>query len=80
MTLQQYKTMVAPGFSSEWSPIYRKRHRTMLYDKCWFSNKPHIIVLTVEECIKKHPDYMRWIYKNLKINWSMHVIAQLNTL
>ena len=57
------------------------RRRTRPWDNCWFSNKPEIIILTVEQAIKQHPNYMRWIYKNLThINWSVYSIQMLELL
>ena len=53
---------------------YGTRRRTRPWDNCWFSNKPDIINLTVEEAINKHPNYIYWCYKNLSINWSVHTI------
>ena len=53
---------------------YQKRRRTRPWDNCWFSNKPHIIILTVEEALNKYPDYILWCYKKLKIEWSTHTI------
>ena len=50
------------------------RVRTRPWDNCWFSNKPEIINLTVEEAIKQHPKYMLWCYANLNIKWSTHTI------
>ena len=50
------------------------RRRTRPWDNCWFSNKPHIISLTVEQAIKAYPSYMLWCYSNLRINWSVHTI------
>jgi len=51
-----------------------RRVRTRPWDNCWFSNKPEIINLTVEEAINKHPKYMLWCYQNLNIKWSTHTI------
>jgi hypothetical protein len=49
-----------------------RRERTRPWDKCWFSNKPHIINLTVEEAANRYPDYMKWVYRNLRgIKWSV---------
>ena len=53
---------------------YGTRRRTRPWDNCWFSNKPDIIKLTVEEAINKHPNYIYWCYKNLSIKWSVHTI------
>lgn len=47
------------------------RRRTRPWDNCWFSNKPHIIKLTVEEALNQYPDYIIWCYKNLNIKWSV---------
>ena len=51
-----------------------KRKRTRPWDNCWFSNKPHIISLTVEQAIKAYPSYMLWCYANLRISWSVHTV------
>lgn len=51
-----------------------KRVRTRPWDNCWFSNRPEIIILTVEEAINKHRSYMLWCYANLNIKWSVHTI------
>ena len=52
-----------------------KRVRTRPWDNCWFSNKPHIIALTIEEAIKRYPSYLVWCYTNLPaIKWSTHTI------
>lgn len=50
------------------------RKRTRPWDNCWFSNKPHIILLTVEQAIERHPQYMLWCYNNLNIKWSVHTV------
>tara|TARA_R110000868_G_scaffold356239_1_gene617789 strand:- start:82 stop:579 length:498 start_codon:yes stop_codon:yes gene_type:complete len=51
------------------------RKRTRPWDNCWFSNKPNIINLTVEQAIIQHPQYMLWCYSNLTgISWSVHTI------
>jgi hypothetical protein len=60
--------------------IVKARQRTRPWDNCWFSNKPHIINLTVEQAIKFYPSYMKWIYQNLSINWSTHTLKLLNQL
>ena len=58
-----------------------KRKRTRPWDNCWFSNKPHIINLTVEQAIKKYPQYMLWCYTNLKnIQWSVHTIKMFQLI
>jgi hypothetical protein len=62
------------------SGYYPKRHRTMLDHPCWFSKKPHIQRLSVAQAIQQHPDYMLWVYNNLSINWSEHVIERLEEL
>jgi hypothetical protein len=54
------------------------RKLTRPWDYCWFSNKPHIIELTVEEAIAKYPQYILWCYNNLSIKWSMHTIKLFN--
>jgi hypothetical protein len=59
---------------------YGTRRRTRPWDNCWFSNKPEIIVLTVEQAVKKHPQYMLWCYSNLRIKWSTHTIKLLEGL
>jgi hypothetical protein len=56
------------------------RRRTRPWDNCWFSNKVDIILLTVEEAVKQHPQYMLWCYNNLGINWSVHTIKLLEGL
>lgn len=48
------------------------RRATRPWDNCWFSNKPHIIALTVEQAISAYPQYMLWCYANLRINWSVY--------
>lgn len=53
---------------------YGTRRRTRPWDNCWFSNKPHIISLTVEEALSKYPDYILWCYEKLSIKWSVHTI------
>lgn len=53
----------------------RKRIRTRPWDNCWFSNKPYMIALTIEEAIKVDPRYLLWCYDNLEsIKWSTHTI------
>jgi len=54
--------------------MYENRRRTRPWDNCWFSNKPDVIVLTVEQAIRQYPDYMQWCYNNLEIKWSVHTI------
>ena len=56
------------------------RRRTRPWDNCWFSNKPHIISLTVEQAIKAHPSYMLWCYANLRINWSVYTIQMFDQI
>ena len=56
------------------------RKRTRPWDQCWFSNKPHIISLTVEQAIVQYPDYILWCYTNLSIKWSTHTIKLLDAL
>jgi hypothetical protein len=53
---------------------YGIRRRTRPWDNCWFSNKPHIIKLTVEQALNQYPDYILWCYKKLNIEWSTHTI------
>lgn len=48
------------------------RRATRPWDNVWFSNKPHIINLTVEQAISAYPSYMLWCYANLRINWSVY--------
>jgi hypothetical protein len=67
-----------PGKLNERNVSNEKRKLTRPWDMCWFSNKPHIISLTVEEAIEKYPDYMLWCYKNLSIKWSTHTIKLFN--
>jgi hypothetical protein len=55
------------------------RKRTRPWDNCWFSNKPHIIILTVEEAYKRYPSYILWCYKNLSIKWSVHTIKMFES-
>jgi hypothetical protein len=58
-----------------------KRKATRPWDMCWFSNQPHILSLNVEEAIHRHPQYMRWVYKNLTgIKWSVFTIRLLEKL
>lgn len=59
------------------SGYYPVRHRTKLEHPCWFSKKPHIQKLSVQQCIENYPNYMLWIYNNLHINWSVRVIEQM---
>ena len=60
---------------------YGTRRRTRPWDNCWFSNKPHIINLTVEDAVRRYPDYMLWCYKNLSIKWSVHTVRLIeNTI
>ena len=56
------------------------RRRTRPWDKCWFSNKPSLINVTVEEACKLEPSYMKWIYRNLHIKWSVYTIEILKKL
>lgn len=67
-----------PGKLNERNVADETRKLTRPWDKCWFSNKPHIITLTVEEAIEKYPDYILWCYKNLSIKWSTHTIKLFN--
>jgi hypothetical protein len=69
-----------PGKLNERNTVNEKRKLTRPWDNCWFSNKPHIITLTVEDAIKKHPQYMLWCYKNLSIKWSTHTIKLFEQL
>jgi hypothetical protein len=59
---------------------YGTRRRTRPWDNCWFSNKPHIINLTVEQAVRQYPDYMLWCYNNLNIKWSTHAIKLFNSI
>lgn len=59
---------------------YGTRRRTRPWDNCWFSNKPHIINLTVEDAVKKYPDYILWCYNNLNIKWSVHTIKLIESI
>jgi hypothetical protein len=59
---------------------YETRRRTRPWDNCWFSNKPHIINLTVEQAVSQYPDYMLWCYNNLEIKWSTHTIKLFNAI
>ena len=62
------------GLPNERDTTWETRQRTRPWDYCWFSNKPHIIVLTVEQALNKYPDYILWCYKKLSIKWSTHTI------
>jgi hypothetical protein len=59
---------------------YETRRRTRPWDNCWFSNKPHIINLTVKEAVSQYPDYMLWCYKNLEIKWSTHTLKLFKSI
>jgi hypothetical protein len=78
--LRQFKNAHRPeskrfeGKLNERDTTSESRRRSRPWDNCWFSNKPHIISLTIEEAISKHPDYMLWCYKNLSIKWSVHTV------
>lgn len=53
---------------------------TRPWDNCWFSNKPHIISLTLEQAIQKHPSYILWCYLNLtKIKWSVYSVRLIES-
>ena len=67
----EYKNFYDKPHDTGW---YGTRRRTRPWDNCWFSNKPHIISLTVEEAVNQFPDYMLWCYNNLNIKWSVHTI------
>jgi hypothetical protein len=57
------------------------RKCTRPWDNCWFSNKPDIITLTVEQACIYYPNYMKWVYTNLtSIKWSVYTIQLLNQL
>lgn len=56
-----------------------ERRSTRPWDNCWFSNKPHIINLTVEEAINQYPNYIMWCYKNLRIKWSVYTIRLIES-
>jgi hypothetical protein len=58
---------------------YGTRRRSRPWDNCWFSNKPHIIILTIEEALNKYPDYIMWCYKNLDIKWSVHTVKLIQS-
>lgn len=61
--------------------LCENRKRTRPWDNCWFSNKPHIINLTVEQAINKYPQYMLWCYDNLtRISWSVYTIRMFENL
>lgn len=64
----------------KWTWNDETRRRTRPWDQCWFSNKPHIISLTVEQAIVQYPDYILWCYTNLSIKWSTHTIKLLDAL
>jgi hypothetical protein len=58
-----------------------KRRCTRPWDNCWFSNKPDVICLTIEQACSYNPSYMKWIYKNLTyIKWSVYSIRILEKL
>lgn len=68
-------------FEKPYERLCEKRKRTRPWDNCWFSNKPHIINLTVEQAIKQHPKYMLWCYENLKhIQWSVFTVKMFEDL
>ena len=79
-SIQQLKRSHRPenkdfiGLPNERDTLWETRKRTRPWDNCWFSNKPHIIKLTVEEAICQYPDYILWCYNNLSIKWSVHTI------
>jgi hypothetical protein len=62
------------GKLNERAVSYETRKRTRPWDNCWFSNKPHIINLTVEDAVRRYPDYILWCYDNLSIKWSVHTV------
>lgn len=83
--LLEYKRSHRPEKKRVYDKPYDKgantRRATRPWDLCWFSNKPNIISLTVEEAIKLHPQYMKWVYKNLtSIKWSVFTIRLLEKL
>lgn len=68
---------VFPGMPNERSTVlmgYEVRKSTRPWDNCWFSNKPYIVSLTVEQAVRRYPVYMLWCYDNLNIMWSSHTI------
>lgn len=67
------------GKLNERSSTYETRKRTRPWDNCWFSNKPHIINLTVEEAVSRYPDYILWCYDNLSIKWSTHTVRLIES-
>jgi hypothetical protein len=83
--LLEYKRSQRPENKDVYDKPYDKgahtRRATRPWDSCWFSNKPNIISLTVEEAIELHPQYMKWVYKNLtSIKWSVFTIRLLEKL
>ena len=83
--LLQYKRSHRPEKKIVYNKPYDngigKRRVTRPWDNCWFSNKPDIISLTVEEAALKHPKYMKWVYQNLtRIKWSVFSIRILEKL
>ena len=63
-----------PGKPNERNVEGEYRLRTRPWDNCWFSRKPHIISLTVEQALNQYPNYILWCYKNLSIKWSVHTV------
>lgn len=57
-----------------------KHFVTRLTDKCWFSKKPHINELTVQEAIIKYPNYMLWCRLNLRVRWAFKTREVLDKL
>jgi hypothetical protein len=68
------------GLPNERDTLWETRRRTRPWDNCWFSNKPHIISLTIEQAVRQYPDYMFWCYKNLQIKWSTHTIKLFDSI
>jgi hypothetical protein len=54
---------------------FRTRRSTRPWDNVWFSRKPYIMILTVEEAIEKYPKDMIWYFNNLlHIKWSVFTV------
>jgi hypothetical protein len=85
--LGEQRALLAPAHTPDnrWEgeidrPSPGLRHRTRLDNKCWFSRKSYIQCLSVEQAIELYPDYMKWIFINTSINWSVHVIRKMRSL
>jgi hypothetical protein len=58
---------------------WETRKCTRPWDNCWFSNKPYIVGLTVEQALNMYPNYIIWCYKNLNIKWSVHTVRLIES-